>query len=330
MEYRNLGKTGLRVSALGFGTSHFGEKTSARRWKSGLKGRLFGRAPDAIDFNTYKRCLDTALDVGINFIDSSPYYGLTHAETMLGRTIQGVNRDKYLLATKVGRYGDSASEFDFSAGRVRRSVDESLSRLGVGYVDIIQCHDIEFGDLNQIVGETLPALREVVETGKARFIGITGLPLKVFREIIARAQVDTILSYCHYSLNDTMLETLLGTLGEKGIGVISASPLSMGLLTRGGLPSWHPAPEEIKTACRRAVEHCQSQGISIEKLAVQFAVSNPRIATTLMGTNNAKHIEENARWLEEPLDEALLREVEAILAPVKNQTWLSGRRENND
>ncbi len=312
MEFRTLGKTGLSVSALSLGASPF--------------GGVFGD----VGYADCKRCLDTALDLGINLIDCSPYYGLTKAETMLGRTLEGVVRDKYILATKVGRYGADAPDFDFSAERVTRSVDESLSRLGLDYVDIIQCHDIEFGDLNQIVEETLPALREVVQAGKARFVGITGLPLKVFREVIARAQVDTILSYCRYSLNDTGLENLLPALEEQNIGIISASPLSMGLLTGRGAPDWHPAPAEIKAACRRAVEHCQSKGASIEKLAVQFSVTNARIATTLVGTSKSENIQSNAQWLDEPLDDELLSEVEAILAPIKDQTWPSGRTENND
>lgn len=312
MEFRTLGRTGLSVSALSLGASPF--------------GGVFGE----VGYEDCKRCLDMALDAGINLIDCSPYYGRTKAETMLGRTLQGVTRDRYFLATKVGRYGAQAPDFDFSAQRVTRSVDESLARLGTEYVDIIQCHDIEFGGLNQIVEETLPALRAVVQAGKARFVGITGLPLKVFREVIARVEVDTILSYCRYSLNDTALESLIPSLQEQNIGIISASPLSMGLLTQRGAPDWHPAPEEIKAACRRAAEHCQSRGASLEKLAVQFAVANPNIATTLVGTSKAENIASNVGWLDEPLDEELLGEVEAILAPIKDRTWPSGRPENND
>lgn len=311
MEFRTLGKTGLRVSALSLGASPF--------------GGVFGD----VGFETCKRCLDTALDLGINLIDCSPYYGLTKAEAMLGRTLQGVPREKYLLATKVGRYGAEAENFDFSAARVKASVDESLTRLGLEYVDIIQCHDIEFGNLDQIVHETLPALREVVKAGKARFVGITGLPLKVFLEVVSRADVDAILSYCHYSLNDTALEGLLTFLDERGVGIISASPLSMGLLTQRGAPDWHPAPTDVKEACRQAVLHCERKGASIEKLAVQFALRNPRIATTLVGTSKAEHIGNNVKWLEEQVDEELLAAVSAILAPVRDQTWASGRAENN-
>lgn len=312
MQYRALGNTGLEVSILSLGASPF--------------GGVFGAASQT----ECKACLDAALDAGLNFIDCSPYYGLTKAETMLGHTLRGVPRESYILATKVGRYGAEIADFDFSAARVTRSVDESLARLGVDHVDLIQCHDIEFGDLGQIVEETLPALRRVVQSGKARFVGITGLPLAVFETVTARASVDTILSYCRYALNDDSLARIVPQLQKKGVGIINASPLSMGLLTQRGAPDWHPAPPEIKTKCAEAARFCAAKGASIEKLAVQFSISHPAFATTLVGTSNAENIAQNARWCDEPMDEELLAEVQAILAPVHNRTWPSGRAENGD
>jgi len=311
MEIRPLGRTGLQVSILAYGASPLGSVFRS------------------IDEGEGIRTVHTALDLGINSIDVSPYYGLTKAETVLGRALQGVPRDRYVLATKVGRYGADAPDFDFSAARVTQSVDESLQRLGVEYVDLIQCHDIEFGDLNQIVEETLPALEKVRAAGKARFIGITGYPLKAFREVLSRAAVDTILSYCRYSLNDTSLESLLPFLEEKGVGIISASPLSMGLLTERGTPDWHPAPPELKAACARAAAHCRARGRDISELAVQFAVANPRIATTIVGTANPENIKKNVQWTQSAPDEDLLSEVREILRPVQNLTWPSGKPENN-
>ncbi len=305
MEYRLLGKTGLRVSVLSYGASPLGS--------------VFRPVDEADGIRT----VHAALDLGINFIDVSPYYGLTRAETVLGRALRGVSRDRYLLATKVGRYG--AGQFDFSAARVTRSVDESLHRLGVEYVDLIQCHDIEFGSLDQVVEETIPALREVCARGRARFVGITGLPLEIFPYVIDRAPVDTILSYCHYSLNDTALEGLLPYLQERAVGIISASPLSMGLLTNRGAPEWHPADEEIRAACAKAAALCRERGTDIARLALQFSVAHPGIATTLVGTASPENIRKNVAWITEPLDEALLREVQAVLAPIHNRSWPSGQ-----
>ena len=309
MQYRPLGNTGLSISALSFGASSLGS--------------VFRQIDEAEGI----RAVHTAIDLGINFIDVSPFYGLTRAETVLGKALRSIPRDRYYLATKVGRYG--MTQFDFSAKRVTASVDESLARLGIDEIDLIQCHDIEFGSLEQVITETIPALRRLQAQGKVHFVGITGLPLKIFREVLARTELDTILSYCHFSLNDTSLEALVPFLKQKGVGIINASPLSMGLLTRRGTPDWHPAPAEIKQVCARAAAFCQKQGEDIAKLAVQYSLTNPELATTLVGTANPDNIAKNVSWGEEAIDQDLLADVLSILAPIHNRTWLSGLPENN-
>jgi aryl-alcohol dehydrogenase-like predicted oxidoreductase len=311
MKYHQLGKTDMRVSCLSYGASPL--------------GAAFGpvREEDAI------ATVHAALDSGINLIDVSPFYGLTQAETLLGKALKTVARDRYYLATKVGRYGHDPRDFDFSAQRVTASVDESLGRMGVDYVDVIQCHDIEFGSLQQVIHETLPALYKLRDSGKVRYVGITGLPLKIFRTVLAQTHVDVILSYCHYSLNDSSLAELIPLLKEKSVGIISASPLSMGLLSDQGPPAWHPAPPDIQAACAKAVAHCQKRGANISKVALQYALANPDIATTLVGTAKPENIRINAQWADEPVDHQLQAEVLEILKPVQGKTWASGRAENN-
>lgn len=313
MQYRSLGQTGLSVSHLSFGASSL--------------GGVFRRTDDTESIRT----VHTALDLGINFIDVSPFYGATRAETVLGRALRGVARDRYILATKVGQYGEG--DFDFSAARVTRSLDESCARLGVDYIDLLQCHDIEFASIDQIVDETLPALRALKQAGRIGHIGITGLPLKVFPAVLDRVPlgyVETVLSFCRYELNDTALADLLPYLSAKGVGVINASPTGMGLLTPRGAPSWHPAPPTLVEGARRAVTYCESVGADIVKLAIQFAVAHPGIATTLVGTANPDNIRRNIAYAEEPLDEALLAQVQAILRPVHNLNFTRGRPENHD
>ncbi|HWA87623.1 MAG TPA: aldo/keto reductase [Opitutus sp.] len=313
MHRRLLGRTGLNVSVLSFGASSL--------------GGVFRRTDDAESIRT----VHTALDLGMNFIDVSPYYGATRAETVLGKALRGVARDRYHLATKVGQYGEG--EFDFSAARVTRSLDESCARLGVDYIDLLQCHDIEFADLNQIVGETLPALLKLKQAGRIGHIGITGLPLKIFRAVIDRVPaglVETVLSFCHYELNDSSLESLLPYFREKGVGVISASPTGMGLLTPRGVPSWHPAPPALVAGARRAVEYCASVGADIVRLAIQFAIAHPGIATTLVGSANPENIRRNIAYAEEPIDFELMAKVLEILRSVHNHNFTRGRPENQD
>ena len=310
MKYRQLGHTGLKVSVLSFGASSLG-----------------GVFRD-IDEAEGVRTVHVALDEGINLIDVAPYYGETRAETVLGKSLRGIARDRYYLATKVGRYG--AQEFDFSAKRVAESVDESLGRLGIDHIDLIQVHDIEFVSLDVVIEETLPALRQLQQAGKVSHVGITGLPVGAFLKVAERAEVDTVLSYSRYCLNDTSLLGILPGLEERGIGVLTASPLSMGLLSQRGPPQWHPAPEDLKKACARAAEHCARRGADLAKLAVQFAVGEERLASCIVGSADPENIRRNCSWIEEPLDEELLEEVLEILAPVKDLCWYEGLPENRD
>jgi L-galactose dehydrogenase len=311
MEYRTLGKTGLKVSKLAFGGSSLGSVFRSVAEEDGI------------------RAVHTALDHGINLIDTAPYYGATKAETVLGKALQGVARDRYLLATKVARFGPEIADFDFSANRVFSSIEESLARLGVDHFDFIQVHDLEFGNIDQIVTETIPALREAQRQGKARFIGITGLPVRLFAEVMDRVDVDQIQSYCHYCLNDTALADVLPYLQEKQVGIFNSAPLAMRLLTQEGPPSWHPASAEVTAKCAEAADYCASQGADLAKLALQFSVANPDIHTTIVGTASPDRILENIRQIEEPLDTIVLAKVQEILKPIHNITWPSGRAENN-
>jgi L-galactose dehydrogenase len=313
MHYRALGRTGLSTSVLSFGASSL--------------GGVFHATDDAESIRT----VHTALDLGINFFDVSPYYGATRAESVLGRALSEIRRDRYLLATKVGQYGEG--QFDFTAARVTRSVDESCARLGVDYIDLLQCHDIEFADLNQIVEQTLPALVRLREAGRIGHIGITGLPLKVFPAILDRTApglVETILSFCRYELNDTALDTLVPYLRKKNVGIINASPTGMGLLTERGVPAWHPAPPAMIAGARRAVDYCRSVGADIVKLAVQFCVAHPAFATTLVGTASAEVIRKNVSYLDEPIDFELMARVLEILKPISNHNFTRGLPENRD
>jgi L-galactose dehydrogenase len=313
MHHRTLGRTGLSVPVLSFGASSL--------------GGVFRQTDDAEAIRT----VHVALDLGMDFIDVSPYYGATKAETVLGKALKGIPRERYVLATKVGQYGNN--EFDFSAARVVRSLDESCARLGVEHIDLLQCHDIEFADLNQIVDETLPALLKLRDAGRIGHIGITGLPLNIFPAVIDRVDpsvVETVLSFCRYELNDTALDSLVPYFKSKGVGTINASPTGMGLLTERGVPSWHPAPPAMVAGARRAVDYCKSVGADIVKLAVQFCVAHPGIATTLVGSANPENIRKNAAYVDEPIDFELMARVLELLKPIHNHNFTRGRPENLD
>ena len=309
MIYRTLGRTGLPVSILSYGASPLGSVFRAIDEADGI------------------RTVRTAVDGGVNLIDCSPYYGITRAETVLGKALREIPRDHYYLATKAGRYGDA--EFDFSPARLTFSLEESLRRLGVDHIDILQLHDIEFGDLDRIIDQSLPVLTRLKESGKISWYGVTGLPLKVFRTVLARHPVDTILSYCRYTLNDTSLNSLLPDLAESRVGVINASPTGMGLFNSAGPPGWHPAPEAIRSAAARVVALCREREVNATDLALQFALAHPGIHTTLVGTASPANMAANLRCVGTAPDAELLADARRLLAPVMNRSWPSGRPANN-
>jgi L-galactose dehydrogenase len=308
MEYRRLGGTELQVSVLGFGASPLGD--------------VFRKTEPA----ERNAAVHLALDRGINFFDVSPYYGITLAETRLGEALQG-RRDKAILATKCGRYG--GSEFDFSAKTIIAGFEDSLKRLRTDYVDILQAHDVEFGHVQQIVEETIPAMRRLQDQGKARYIGITGYSLKNLMEIASKAKVDSILSYCRYNLLITDLDRELAPFARKhGIGVINASPLHMGIITEKGPPEWHPAPQAVREAGQKIVAICKARGVDASEVALKFCLDYSGAASTLVGLSSTAHVERNLKAMEMTLAPDLLHEIAEAIAPVKDTTWPSGLEEN--
>lgn len=273
------------------------------------------------------QAVHTAVDNGINLIDVSPYYGHYKAEQVLGKALKEIERNRYYLSTKVGRYGkDGKNTWDYSGERARQSVYESMERLNVDHIDLINVHDIEFADLEQVINETLPALVALREEGVVSHVGITNLTLRHFKYVIDHVPagtVESVLSFCHYTLNDDALADYLDYFEERGIGVINASPYSMGLLTQRGAPDWHPAPAALQRLARKAVDFCNSRGVEIEKLAMQFSCANERIASTLFSTTNPDNVLKTIAYANEPMDEELVAEVKKILEPGYRDTWVN-------
>ena len=310
MDRRPLGRTGLTLPRISFGAAPIGQEFCD------------------VDLGEAVRAVRTAIDLGVNFLDTSPYYGRGFSECLLGVALRGVPRDSYLLGTKLGRY--APARFDFSARRVAESVDISLQRMGVDHVDIMLCHDIEFGDMAQVVDETLPALRAIQAAGKVRFVGVSGYPMKLFRYVLDRTDLDVVLSYNHHTLQNTMLAELVPYLKSKDVGIINAAPFSARLLTNAPLPAWHKASPEVRAVCRRAADHCASRGVDIAQLALQYAAANPDLATCVVGLATPEEVRRAAAWAESPIDEGLRDEVLAILEPIHNWFYIEGLPENND
>ncbi|MFO0012419.1 MAG: aldo/keto reductase [Planctomycetota bacterium] len=305
-----LGATELELTRLGFGASSIGAE--------------FGQ----FDIESSLSAVRTALDAGINFIDTAAYYGRGMSEILLGQILPRYPREQLVVSTKLGRY--APRHFDFSAKRVTESIDVSLERMRLDYLDIVFCHDIEYGDIDQVIDETLPALRRQVERGKVRYVGVSGYPMKNFERVIPTGLIDCFITYNHYTLQNDMALRLLPLAAKHRVGAINAAPFSARLLTNLPLPPWHKATPDVRRIAGDAALHCSVHGSSIEKLALQFSLRHPGFASCLVGSAIAAEISQWMAWLDEPIDQELLSSVLEILKPIHNWYYIEGRPENND
>lgn len=310
MIYNLLGNTGLAVSKLSFGASSL--------------GGVF----HTIDEQMAVEAVHTALNLGINYIDVAPAYGATRAETVLGRALRGIPRNRFFLSTKVGKStapgGYGTDSFNYSDAAIRRSLDESSARIGVNYFDIVHLHDIEYNHSEHTewaLEEGIQTLQALKREGRIGAVGMGMYPVELWERVIKEGVIEVGLTHNIYCLNDNRLLTLLPLANAKGIGLINASPFAAGLLTNRGAPGWHPATPAQRAIFANAALHCSSKGSDIAKLAIQFSTQNPNITTTMFSSANPDSVRLNVDWSSEPIDENLLREVQEILAPVSNQHW---------
>ena len=309
MHYRTLGKTGLEVSILGFGASPM--------------GNVF----DPVDESEAISTVHYALDHGVNFFDVSPFYGLTLAESRLGKALEGKRKD-IILASKCGRYDLQA--FDFSRKKILRSIDESLTRLKTDYLDLFQLHDIEIVDKQIILEEAVPAIQEVVASGKARFWGITGLPVRYLAQIARETNPDTVLSWGHYNLlEDEINDELVPLSGEMAFGLMNAAPLMQRILSEGNLPPWHRSPDEVKALQPVLLDLCKNYGVRLSDVALRYAMDHPTISTTIVGMCELDVVKQNVAAVDFEIPMELLQKIESLVAPVKNRMWFEGKEENN-
>jgi len=331
VKYRPLGSTNLKVSSLSLGCAPL--------------GGVYGGLSQDVANNIVLTCLRR----GINFFDTSPYYGDKTSEIVLGKALRNAqetgefNREDFILATKCGRYADGT---DFSGKTVESSIKESMSRLQTDYIDVMQCHDIEFASsLQQVIQEAIPALQDAKTNGDIKHIGITGLPLQVLDYVLEQVDgpaalgksnetrvIDSILTYCCYTLNNTQLTDYLPRWKHRGIGVIQGGATSMGLLTPSGPPDWHPAPDQVRDACADAVQRCEELGEDIVKLSFQHTFQQEDISTCLVGVVDTLAMEENLIWMNEELDaeqQAAIEEIKRVLAPIRNRIWVENGSEEN-
>ncbi|XP_072401192.1 uncharacterized protein [Diabrotica undecimpunctata] len=310
MQYTKLGNTDMHVSKLSLGTGGF--------------SYFYGD----YDIEECKKTVHEAIKRGINYIDTGPWYGHGTSEEILGKCLEGIPRKAYYLATKIGRYEqDPKLMFNFSAQKTRESINTSLKRLKVDYVDVLQVHDVEFApSMDTILNETLPTVEELKKEGKTRYIGLTGYPVSTLSEVIEKSKIsiDMILSYTRLTMIDDTLRSFIPTLQSKHVGIVNAAANSMGLLSNFGPQNWHPASEHIKDICTEARNLCKKNDVELGKLAIYYSLQEKGTETVLVGMNTPKLVDINLEVVYNgltPIEQDIYQQVLKIFEKLTERHW---------
>jgi aryl-alcohol dehydrogenase-like predicted oxidoreductase len=313
MNYNTLGETGMIVSELGFGASAI--------------GGMFGKT----DKKEALRTIHQAFNRGINYFDTSPAYGRPNSsfgpltsEIILGEGLETINRSEIILSSKAGKNASIPPKFNFKYDSIINSVESSLKRLKTDYIDMVFLHDIEYDKgkhFDVAMNEGIKALSQLKKDGKIRFYGVSCYPIELLHKVIKDYDMDVILIHNHYTLINDLLLELIPKIKSKGIGLINASPFASGLLTKKAPPDWYPITQTELCIVKQAADFCIKNGISIEKIALQFSLKNSKVPTTLFSCVHEKILNQNIDWIEAPIDTLMMEKVYSILEPLRNKDF---------
>ena len=312
MEYRAFGRTGLDVSAIGFGC-----------WE-------IGGGYGHFDESEVVAAVQRALDLGINLFDTAEGYGYGQSEMILGKAL-GARRKEAVLVTKFGIYlEDGRGGRDSRRETALAAIDRSLKALGTDYVDVYLIH---WPDRETPLEETMGALEEIVQAGKARFVGVSNFRPHQIETCMATRRVD--IAQYGYNLFDRRLEReVFPTIAQHGIGLMTYGSLAHGLLTGAFTPEtkfdeedWRSNgvafniplfTQEVFARNVAAVDDLKPiaarHGKTVAHLALRWALSNPVVSVALVGFRRPEEVEENVAGLDWSLDQATLDEIDAVFA----------------
>ncbi|MEW9871657.1 aldo/keto reductase [Arthrobacter sp. HS15c] len=285
MEYRTLGRTGLSVSAVCVGTSSLGSHP----------------APQGTD--TAVATIRRVLEGPFNFIDTSNEYGQTNSERRIGQALAegGGLPEGVVVATKVDPIRGVS---DFSGDRVRRSVEESLERLGLDRLQLVYLHDPEKITFEEgtAAGGPLEALIELRDQGVIGHLGVAGGPIDLELKYLATDVFDVVISHNRYTLVDQTAEPLIQDAMERGVAYVNAAPFGGGMLVKGpdAAPNYcyRPASEAIIARVKQMEAICKEYGVPLAAAALQFSTRDPRVSSTIVGMSEPGRVEETVRLAE--------------------------------
>ncbi|MCA2223076.1 aldo/keto reductase [Nonomuraea aurantiaca] len=293
----------------------------------------FGAAPigglfEAVSDEQARATVDAAWSHGVRLFDTAPHYGVGLSERRLGAAL--ADRKGYVLSTKVGRLlvpsasgGRDEQGFDvpaafervwdFSGDGVRRSLEESLARLGLDRVDIALIHDPD-AHADQAISEAYPALAELRSQGVIGAIGVGMNQWQVPLRFVQETDIDVVMLAGRYTLIDQSGLPLLDACVERGVRVLAAGVFNSGLLatsTPGGTYNYEPAPAEVLDRARRIAKICERYGVPLPQAAMAFPLRHPAVASIVIGARSPEEVATNAALWERPVPDNLWSELEA-------------------
>ncbi|WP_028268167.1 aldo/keto reductase [Arthrobacter sp. MA-N2] len=303
MNHRVLGRTGLSVSPISVGTCALGSHPTQYGYE--------------VDTDTAVATVRRVFEGPFNFLDTSNEYSQGESERRIGLVVRenGGLPEGFVLATKVDPCKETA---DFSGDRVRRSVEESLGRLGLDRLQLVYLHDPERITFEEgtAPGGPLEALLELQDEGVIQHLGVAGAPIDLELKYLATDAFDVVLSHNRYSLVDQTAQPLLEAATARGIGFVNAAPYGGGMLAKGPAAvrsyCYGPASEAVLERVTAMQQLCGDYGVPLAAAALQFSTSDPRVSSTLVGMSDPERIDQTARLFDWDIPKQLWYQLQAL------------------
>ena len=288
----------------------------------------------AVDDSVARAAVEAAWAGGIRYFDTAPHYGLGLSERRLGLALGDKPRGEFLVSTKAGRLlvpadnpsrsrddegfdvpADLRRVWDPTEAGIRRSLEESLGRLGLDHVDVLYLHDPDAYDLEAGITQALPAMVKLRAEGLVKAIGVGSNSSDALLECVLRSELDLVMLAGRYTLlEQPAQENLLPACVERGVGVVNVGVYNSGLLARSTISddahyNYVPAPQEILDRARRLAACCAEFGVELPTAALQFSLRHPAVRTVVVGASNPSQIEQNIARMHEPIPEELWEEL---------------------
>jgi D-threo-aldose 1-dehydrogenase len=297
----------------------------------GYGAAAVGNLYRAVDDESARKLLDTAWDAGIRYYDTAPHYGLGLSERRLGEMLRRRPREEFVVSTKVGRLlvpdpdgatrrdddifevpADHRRVWDFSEAGLRRSLEDSLGRLGLDHVDVLYLHDVERSgqDVAQVVDSGVAALARLREEGLVRAFGVGTADLGAIERAVRTDAIDLVMLPGRYTLLEAPAKDIVALCQERGVGIVNAAVFNSGLLatpepSEASHYEYREVPPDKLQRAQDLASTCRELGVELPTAALQFSARHPAVVSVVVGADTPEQIRQNVERMRSPVPEQL-------------------------